>query len=134
MDIYTSLYAFTLATPQQSSCTALFKANLFFIFSSFTLSVVVLCTRAYAVWENNKRILLLLTIAFIANEAAQGYTIYMVYRGISVIDLGIGKHPRIAGYCLLLVDRSLRHGYFNAFCLAVQISAACAVNEEAAPK
>ncbi|KLO07873.1 hypothetical protein SCHPADRAFT_629337 [Schizopora paradoxa] len=103
VQIIVSTYAYAWTTDlRPSHCSNLMKANTSMIYLQFCLSMMVLYTRAYAVWNGSRRVLALLVVTYVGCAAGTAYTIVKYDQGVSVLGLRI-----FDGCIFLLTDHTL---------------------------
>ncbi|KLO11709.1 hypothetical protein SCHPADRAFT_905811 [Schizopora paradoxa] len=97
---FEGLYAYVTTTDlKDSHCMLGYSVNAYLVYVEFLLSVLVLFTRAYAVW-NSRVILVVLTLVYTGGIAGTSYAIHLFMKGVSVIGL------RISNGCIYLVSNN----------------------------
>jgi len=86
------LYVYvTMTNVNESRCMSGDRAGTGFVYLEFILAVLVLFTRAYAVWGGTRRIFLLLALAYAAGVTGTAYSVFVYMRGVSFLGLQIGN-------------------------------------------
>ncbi|KLO07249.1 hypothetical protein SCHPADRAFT_894807 [Schizopora paradoxa] len=87
-----ALYSYVLMSNTSGSrCLKGVIANSSLIYIQFSVSVLVLFTRAYAVWGATRRMLYILTAIYAVASAGTSYSLYLHIRGYLPLDLHIGN-------------------------------------------
>jgi len=86
------IYVFITTTNLNSShCLAGFRASTCIIYIEFTVSVLVLFTRAYAVWGGSCRILRVLVLIYAGAITGAAYSVFLHMRGVSSLDFNVSN-------------------------------------------
>jgi len=86
------LYVYvTMTNVNKSNCMIGARAGTSFVYLEFILAILVLFTRAYAVWGGTRRIFLLLAFAYAGVVAGAAYSVTVYIRGVSFQELQIGN-------------------------------------------
>ncbi|KLO07301.1 hypothetical protein SCHPADRAFT_655009 [Schizopora paradoxa] len=75
------------AVLHQPTCILGFKLSTCIVYVEFLLSILVLFTRAYAVWGLNKRILLFLALTYVGSIIGGYMSIHLFMRGVGSLPL-----------------------------------------------
>ncbi|KLO05339.1 hypothetical protein SCHPADRAFT_730522 [Schizopora paradoxa] len=86
------LYVYVTTTRvNNSNCMTGLRTSTCIVYIEFLLAVMVLFTRAYAVWGGTRRILSILALVYAGGIVGTAYSVFLYIKGVSFLALRIGR-------------------------------------------